>query len=217
MPHTSRRAVIAGAGALAASSAMAQTPAPSPAPAPAPAVPATPLPRVVIETGQGAIIIELAADKAPITSANFLRYVDAKRFDGATFYRAMTLQPKPLTGLLQGGAKNDPAKAFPPIAHESTQQTGLSNKDGAVSMARYAPGTAASEFFICVGDLSSLDADPKQSGDNLGFAVFAHVVQGMEVVKAILADPVSATKGEDSGMRGQILDPEVVMVSVRRL
>ena len=209
MPQTSRRAVIAGAGALAASSAMAQ--------APAPAMPATPPPRVVIETAQGAITLELAADKAPITCANFLRYVDAKRFDGASFYRAMKLQPSPLTGLVQGGAKNDPAKAFPPIAHESTLQTGLSNKDGAVSMARYAPGTAASEFFICVGDLSSLDADPKQSGDNLGFAVFAHVVQGMEVVKAILADPVSATKGEDSGMKGQILDPEVVMVSVRRV
>ncbi|HEX7758246.1 MAG TPA: peptidylprolyl isomerase [Caulobacteraceae bacterium] len=214
MFQTSRRALLAGAGALAASAAAAQTPAQAPAPPPA-ATP-TPLPRVTLETAQGAIVLELAADKAPITAANFLRYVDAHRFDGASFYRAMKLLPQPLTGLVQGGAKNDPAKTFPPIAHESTQQTGLTNKEGAVSMARYAPGTAASEFFICVGDLSSLDADPKQSGDNLGFAVFAHVVSGMDVVKKILLAPVSATKGEDSGMKSQMLDPEVTIVSARR-
>ena len=127
------------------------------------------------------------------------------------------VRQQPLTGLVQGGAKNDPAKSFPPIAHEPTTQTGLSHKDGAVSMARYAPGTAGSEFFICVGDLSSLDADPKQSGDNLGFAVFGHVVSGMDVVKAILTAPVSATKGEAEGMKGQMLDPEIAIVSARRV
>jgi peptidyl-prolyl cis-trans isomerase A (cyclophilin A) len=152
--RTSRRAILAGAGALAATAAAAQSTAPSPSATP----PA--LPRVTLQLAQGAIVLELAADKAPITAANFLRYVDASRFDGASFYRAMKLLPQPLTGLVQGGAKNDPAKSFPPIAHEPTTQTGLSHKDGAVSMARYAPGTAGSEFFICVGDLSSLDADP---------------------------------------------------------
>lgn len=218
-PRTSRRAVLAGAGALAATAAAAQAPAPpSTAPAAAaPPAPPTPLPRVTLQLAQGAIVLELAADKAPITAANFLRYVDARRFDGASFYRAMKLLPQPLTGLVQGGAKNDPAKSFPPIAHEPTTQTGLSHKDGAVSMARYAPGTAGSEFFICVGDLSSLDADPKQSGDNLGFAVFGHVVSGMDVVKAVLTAPVSPTKGEAEGMKGQMLDPEIAIVTARRV
>jgi peptidyl-prolyl cis-trans isomerase A (cyclophilin A) len=208
--------VLAGAGALAASQALAQgTPATAPA-AVAAAGAAAPNPRVILQTAQGPITIELAADKAPVTSANFLRYVDGHKLDGAVFYRAMKVLPKPLTGLIQGGVKNDPARSFPPIAHESTTQTGLTNKDGAVSMARYAPGSAASEFFICVGDLSSLDADPKQSGDNLGFAVFGHVVEGLDTVKAILADPVSDTKGADSGMKGQMLDPEVAITSARR-
>ena len=202
MTHPHRRAVVAGAGALAASSALAQAPAAA-------------LPRVIMQTADGTITIELAVDKAPITCANFLKYVDAKRYDGGVFYRALKLSPQPPVGLIQGGVKNDPAKAFPPIAHESTKTTGLSHKDGAVSMARYDPGTATSEFFICIGDVVSLDADPSQPGDNAGFAVFAHVVDGMDSARKILAAPVSATAGEGS-MKGQMLDPEVAIVSARR-
>jgi len=207
--NASRRVVLAGAGALAASTAVAQTPAAAP-----PA--AAPLPRVAITTGQGVITLELAADKAPITSANFLRYVDAKRFDGAGFYRAMKLLADPLTGLIQGGVKNEAAKAYPPIKHESTLQTGLSNRDGAVSMARYDPGTATSEFFICLGDLSGLDAKGDGTGDNAGFAVFGHVVDGLDVAKKILLSPISPTAGESDGMKGQMLDPEVTIISARR-
>jgi peptidyl-prolyl cis-trans isomerase A (cyclophilin A) len=203
-PVTTRRTALAGAGALAASSAFAQTPE-------TPAV----SPRVTITTGAGAITVELAAVKAPITCANFLRYVDARRFDGGSFYRALKLVPQPPTGLIQGGVKGDPSKTFPPIAHESTTMTGLRHTDGAISMARYAPGTATSDFFILVGDIPSLDADPTQSGDNLGFAVFGHVVSGMDVVKAILASPISATAGEGA-MKGQMLSPEVPIVSARR-
>jgi peptidyl-prolyl cis-trans isomerase A (cyclophilin A) len=205
MPHPHRRAILAGTGGLVASTALAQTPAPA----------ALALPRVVLQTADGPITIELAADKAPVTCANFLRYVDAKRFDGGVFYRALKLSPQPPAGLIQGGVKNDPAKAFPPIAHESTKTTGLSHKDGTVSMARYDPGTATSEFFICVGDIPSLDADPSQPGDNAGFAAFGHVVDGMEAARRILAAPVSATAGEGS-MKGQMLDPEVAIVSARR-
>jgi peptidyl-prolyl cis-trans isomerase A (cyclophilin A) len=204
---TSRRAVLAGAGALAASTAVAQTAPP----------PAASLPRVAIVTGQGSITLELAADKAPITSANFLRYVDAKRFDGAGFYRALKLLADPLTGLIQGGVKNDPAKAFPPIKHESTLQTGLSNRDGAVSMARYDPDTATSEFFICLGDLSGLDAKGDGTGENAGFAVFGHVVDGLDVAKKILLAPISPTAGESDNMKGQMLDPEIAIISARRI
>ena len=200
MTQLTKRAVLAGAGSIAASSAFSQTAA---------------APRVAMQTAAGAITLELAADRAPITCANFLRYVDAKRFDGAVFYRALKLSPQPPAGLIQGGVKNAPDKAFPPIAHESTKTTGLSHKDGTLSMARYDPGTATSEFFICIGDITSLDADPSQAGDNQGFAAFGRVVEGMDVVRAILASPVSATAGEGS-MKGQMLEPEVAILGVRR-
>ena len=203
MRTITKRAVLAGAGALAATAAMAQTPAPA-------------LPRVVLRTAKGEITLELAADKAPITCANFLRYVVAKRFDGAVFYRAMKLGADPLTGLVQGGVKNDPAKSYPPIAHESTRMTGLSHKDGAISMARYAPGTATSEFFICIGDIVSLDADTSHSDDNAGFAAFGQVVGGMDVARAILTAPVSSTAG-DGVMKGQMLEPEVTILKVDRI
>ena len=172
MTHPRRRDALAGALALAATPVLAQAAAP----------------RILIQTALGDITLELAADKAPVTAANFLRYVDAKRFDGASFYRALKLVPSPLAGLVQGGVLNDPAKSFPAIAHESTKATGLSHTDGAVSMARYDPGTATSEFFICVGDLVSLNA----TAEDPGYAVFGRVIQGMDVVRKILLSPVSA-------------------------
>jgi peptidyl-prolyl cis-trans isomerase A (cyclophilin A) len=198
-----RRQVVGGALALAAATpALTQTAAPPP-------------PRVALTTDLGVFMVELAADKAPITVANFLRYVDDKRFDGAVFYRAMKLAPSPPSGLIQGGLENDPARVLPPIAHESTTQTGLRHHDGTISMARYAPGTAASEFFVCVGDQPSLDADPTQSGDNLGFAAFGQVVGGMDVVRKILASPTSPTEGEGE-MKGQMLEPKIKIVTARR-
>ncbi len=216
MAAMDRRAVLAGAGALAASSAYAQ-PQPATSPTPAPAFPAPAAgPHVLVQTAAGAFTIELAADKAPVTCANFLRYVDARRYDGGVFYRALKLLAEPVTGLVQGGLRNDPGKAFPPIAHESTRTTGLSHKDGTLSMARYAPGTATSEFFICVGDIVSLDADPTQPGDNEGFAAFGRVVQGMDTVKSILASPVSPTAG-DGDLKGQMLAPEIAILGARRV
>ena len=210
MTQTSRRAVLAGAGALAATAAAARIAGAQTPPAAPPA-----RPRVTIETAAGVITIELAADKAPVTCANFLRYVDARKFDGQAFYRAMKVMASPPTGLIQAGA--DPANRFPPIAHESTMQTGLTNREGAVSMARSTPNSATADFFICMGDLSSLDANPFNSGDNQGFAVFGRVIDGLDVAKTILSSPVSPTKGEDWGMKGQILDPEIKMTSVKRV
>jgi peptidyl-prolyl cis-trans isomerase A (cyclophilin A) len=171
---------------------------------------------VTLSTADGDIVIELAQDKAPISCANFLRYVDAHRYNHATFYRALKVQADPLTGLVQGGVRHDSQPAFRPIAHESTLKTGLSNRDGAVSLARRAPGTATGEFFICVGDTSSLDADASKPGDNQGFAVFGHVVQGMDVVTKMLLSHVSPTKGADSGMVGQMLDPPIAINTARR-
>jgi len=172
--------------------------------------------RVVLSTSLGAITLDLAADKAPITVANFLKYVDAKRLDGAVFYRAVHAGSGSTTGLVQGGLRNDPTRVYPPIAHESTTTTGLRHIDGVISMARYAPGSAQAEFFICVGDQPYLDADPAQPGDNLGFAAFGRVVEGMEVARAILAAPTSPTEGEGA-MKGQMLSPVVIIVDARRV
>lgn len=171
------------------------------------------LPRVALETSAGRITIEVEAIKAPITAANFLRYVDERRLDGAAFYRAM--QSGPGTGLVQGGVNNDPERVLPPIAHEPTTQTGLSHIDGAVSMARYAPGTATGDFFVSVGPTLSYDAGRSFSVDPDGFAVFGRVVGGMDVVRAILAAPTSPTEGEGF-MRGQMLEPKVVILRAWR-
>ena len=180
--------------------------APTPAPAPA-------LPRVQMETSAGRIVIEVEATRAPITAANFLRYVDERRFDGLSFYRAM--QAAPGAGLVQGGTNNDPERTLPPIAHEPTTLTGLSHVDGAVSMARYAPGTATGDFFVSVGPTPSYDAGRSFSVDPDGFAVFGRVVQGMDVVRAILAAPTSPTEGEGV-MRGQMLAPKITILQAWR-
>lgn len=168
--------------------------------------------RVAIETTAGTILAE-TDPRAPVTSANFLRYVDEGRFDGMTFYRGMVLGPA--VGLIQGGTSGAPDKVLAPIAHEPTSLTGLSHTDGALSMARFDPGTATGDFFIIVGNVSSLDAGGSAPGDP-GFAVFGHVVEGMDVVRRILAAPKSPTEGEGF-MRGQMLEPRIRIVSVRRV
>jgi peptidyl-prolyl cis-trans isomerase A (cyclophilin A) len=173
-----------------------------PAAAPAPV-------RVVIETSEGNITLELETVRAPITSANFLRYVDQRLYDGATFYRAMPGGPG--RGLIQAGV--DHRRRLPPIAHEPTSRTGLSHVDGAVSIARDAPGTATADITIMLGDMTYLDAgrvDPD------GYAVFARVVDGMDTVRRIQAAPTSPTEGEGA-MRGQMLSPRIRIVSARRL
>ena len=172
--------------------------------------------RVALDTADGPILVEVYPDKAPITAGNFLRYVDEKRFDGATFYRASKVPNAPEYGLVQGGVQNDPKRVLKPIAHEPTTKTGLSHVNGALSMGRTAPGTATSDFFICVGDMPYMDADPKQPGDNLGFAVFGKVVEGMDTVKTILAEPTSPTAGEGV-MKGEILAKPVKIVTARRI
>lgn len=168
--------------------------------------------RIALETGMGRIVIE-TDPRAPITAANFVRYADERRFDGAHFYRGMTVAPG--YALVQGGTSALPDRALPPIAHEPTSQTGLSHVNGAVSMAAAAPGQATGDFFIIMGDLSSLDAG-KTAPDDQGFAVFGRVVEGMEVVETILAAPKSPTEGEGV-MRGQMLDPRVPIVTARRV
>jgi peptidyl-prolyl cis-trans isomerase A (cyclophilin A) len=147
--------------------------------------------------------------------SNFLRYVDLKRYDGISFYRAVPVPNEPSQGFVQAGIREDARKILPPIAHESTTKTGLHHSDGAISMARNAPGTATCDFFIIVGDMTYMDANPAAPGDNLGYAVFGRVVEGMDVVKKILAAPRSPTAGVGV-MKGQMLAAPVKILTARR-
>lgn len=199
-----------------AAAAPAQTPPVEPATVPAPVTPAPPPlpkgPRVLLATKAGTITIELARDKAPVTVANFLKYVDQKRYDGTSFYRALNFTAPAPVGLIQGGVRGRSDKVLPGIAHEPTSKTGLSHTDGAVSMARGAVGTAAGDFFIIIGNLNTLDATEKDPG----YAVFGQIVAGMDVVRTILAAPVSATEGTGA-MKGQMISAPIVITSAKRV
>ena len=182
---------------LTAAPVMAQDAAPAPT-------------RVALDTPAGTIVIELDA-RAPLTVANFLRYVDEDRLDGTSFYRAMNLGA--VGGLIQGGASGASDRVLPGVAHEPTSQTGLRHTDGVVSMARFEPGTATGDFFIIVGNnMGSLDA----SASDPGFAAFGRVVEGMDVVRAILASPRSPTAGEGV-MVCQMLEPKIEIRDARRV
>jgi peptidyl-prolyl cis-trans isomerase A (cyclophilin A) len=173
-------------------------------------------PRVVITTTEGPMTLELFADKAPVTTANFLKYVDRKLYDGAKFYRASKPPGQAANdyGSIQGGLQNDPKKVLPPIAHESTLKTGLRHTDGTISMGRHAPGTAQADWFICIGDMPYLDADPKDPG-NPGFAAFGRLVDGKPVAMTILGQPTDPNAGVGA-MKGEMLVKPVRILSIRR-
>src|SRR5437899_2318254 len=167
---------------------------------------------VAIDTSLGRIVVALDRLHAPITAGNFLRYVDTHRLDGESFYRALRVSDG---GLIQGGVRSDTRKLFPPIAHEPTSRTGLHNAAGSIVMARLQPGTAQADFFILASDTPSYDAGAP-GGDADGFAVFGRVVEGMDVVRKILAAPASPTLGEGV-MKGQMLDPPVKIIKAERV
>lgn len=173
--------------------------------------------RVVLQTSEGAIVLELEKDRAPITTRNFLRYVDERRYDNQTFYRALDMAKN--FGLIQAGVTvmKPGQKPIPPIAHEPTTLTGLSHQTGTVSMARRALGTAQSDFFIAVGDMSSLDTQPDKPGDNQGFAAFGQVTEGLDVVMKIMRGPINPALGTKDGMAGQMLANPVRILSARRM
>jgi peptidyl-prolyl cis-trans isomerase A (cyclophilin A) len=174
-------------------------------------------PVVAIKTSLGAIEVQLDAVHAPKTTANFLHYVTTHQFDGATFYRFV---PRKARGggrvtisVIQGGLQMKLGDAglarLPTIPMESTATSGLSNTDGTIAMARdVGPNTASSEFFINLGDDTVLDA--AKFRDHQGYAVFGHVIRGMDVVHRIAA---SHTK-PDPAMTA-LLDPPIAIESMR--
>ncbi len=166
-------------------------------------------PHALIITEDASIEIELYADRAPLTVKNFMRYCLDGRFKNTSFYRAVRDDNQPGAAVkievLQGGLYEDEHPLMlPPIVHESTQQTGILHLDGVISMARYEPGTATSEFFICIGDQPALDAGGKRNADGAGFAAFGRVVKGMDAVRRYWKMPA----------KGQYLDPPVKILDI---
>jgi peptidyl-prolyl cis-trans isomerase A (cyclophilin A) len=169
--------------------------------------------RTRVDTEIGAFVIEVDMAVAPVTVANYLAYVDRRLLDQARVYRVVTLANQPADTrfrieVVQWGLdRPDDDSPLPAIAHETTRETGLLHLDGTVSMARSRPGSAASEFFICIGDQPALDFGGGRNPDGQGFAAFGKVVSGQDVVRALHA------KGEAS----QRLSKPIAIRSVRRV
>lgn len=165
--------------------------------------------KIIVNTEWGAIRIRLDRKHAPVTTTSFTRYIDARLFDSACFYRIVRMDNQPQNKVkievIQGGRYKEEGNGFPPIVHETTQMTGIRHRNGTISMARNEPGTATSEFFICIGKQPELDFGGKRNPDGQGFAAFGKVIRGMKVVKRIhsLTAP------------GQYLEKPVLIQSIR--
>jgi peptidyl-prolyl cis-trans isomerase A (cyclophilin A) len=166
------------------------------------------LPRVVLTTPLGDITVEVDTRSAPVTAANFLRYVDAGHYNYGRFLRTVRLDNQPKDAvpieLVQAVARVD--KAFPPIPLERTSVTGLHHVDGALSMARLKPDSATSHFFICLGNQPELDFGGRNP-DGQGFAVFGRVISGLAIARRIQQSPAV----------GQALKPPIPITKARRL
>ena len=170
-------------------------------------------PHVLIATAYGDVEVELFSGKSPKTVAAFLSYVDAGLYKNSSFYRVQTnenVPPENNAGLIQGGIyKTNPNKLsqLPGILHEPTKLSGLLHVDGTISLARTTPGTASTEFFICIGDQPQFDYNANASGDGQGFAAFGTVVNGMEVIRKIQNTP----------SHGDAFDTQIKITNIERL
>lgn len=177
-------------------------------------------PRVRVQTEVGDIVLELDAERAPNTTANFLKYVDAGHYDGGTFHRTVKMDNQPESAVkievIQAGVAADKAnQRFPAIALERTSVTGILHKDGVVSMARGTPDSATSGWFITINDQPSLDFGGARNPDGQGFAAFGRVVSGMDVVRKIQAAPSSTNMSTNA--QAQRLTPAITVVKVSRV
>jgi peptidyl-prolyl cis-trans isomerase A (cyclophilin A) len=169
---------------------------------------------ILFITPLGDIKITLSP-KAPLSSNDFLTYVTNGFWNGGTFFR--TVRPDndhghPQISVLQAAIAN-PDNAWSPIPHEPTNQTGLRHLDGTVSLTRAAPGTGSgAEIFICIGEQPALDHGGHRNPDGQGFAAFAQVTAGMEVVRQIWRLPATAPS-PDAYTAGQILTDPVTITT----
>jgi len=171
-------------------------------------------PHVLIRTDAGNIELELYPDQAPKTVKAFLSYVDSGLYKNSNFYRVLTDDNQPIdapkANLIQGGlwkTNYKTATSLPGIPHESTRDTKLSHTDGVISLARMEPGTATTEFFICIGDQRGFDFGGENNHDGQGYAAFGKVVKGMSVVDHIY----------NRKAYGQALNPPVVIQNIVRM
>ena len=176
--------------------------------------------RVRVQTELGDIVIEVDPVKAPGTTANFLKYVDAGHYDGGIFHRTVKMDNQPESTVkievIQAGVNPDRAKeGFPAIPLERTSVTGILHKDSVVSMARGAPDSATSGWFICINDQPSLDFGGNRNPDGQGFGAFGRVVTGMDVVRKIQAAPSSTTRTTNT--EAQRLTPPIKILKVARV
>jgi peptidyl-prolyl cis-trans isomerase A (cyclophilin A) len=172
----------------------------------------TKYPQVEIQTAMGDILVEVYPDRAPLSANNFLDHVEKGSYTNSVFYRVVRMDNQPQNQVkievIQGGLYEDELiEAHTPIAHETTEDSGILHKNGVISMARMGPGTASTEFFICVGDQPSLDYQGDRNPDGQGFAAFGKVIGGMDVVKGIQALPDE----------GQYLTEKVMIRSITRV
>jgi peptidyl-prolyl cis-trans isomerase A (cyclophilin A) len=176
--------------------------------------------RVRVQTELGDIVVEVDQAKAPNTAANFLKYADAGHYDGGLWHRTVKMDNQPESTVkievIQAGVNPDQAKAgFPPIALERTSVTGLLHKDGTISMARGAPDSATSGWFICINDQPSLDFGGARNPDGQGFAAFGRVVSGMDVVRKIQNAPSSPERKTNT--EAQRLTPPIKILKMARV
>lgn len=176
--------------------------------------------RVLVQTELGDVVVEVDQARAPITAANFLRYVDAGHYTGGTWHRTVKPDNQPESPVkievIQAGVNPEVAKSgFPPIPLERTSVTGLLHKDGVISMARNTPDSATSGWFICINDQPSLDFGGARNPDGQGFAAFGRVVQGMDVVRRIQNAPSSTNRTTNA--EAQRLTPPIRILKVARL
>ena len=164
----------------------------------------------MIQTPLGSMEVEVDTLRAPQTSRNFLRYVDQGSYRGGRFHRTVRLDNQPENKVkievIQGGLDSVRTKDFSPIKLERTTETGLSHRDGTISMARDGPDTATSDFFICIGDQPELDFGGKRNPDGQGFAAFGRVVRGMDVVRQI----------QTARAQGELLTPPIEIIEIAR-
>jgi peptidyl-prolyl cis-trans isomerase A (cyclophilin A) len=170
----------------------------------------TTLPQVVIETDHGSISVEIDTESAPGTAANFLHYVENGFYDGGRFHRTVTPDNQPNDEIrievIQGGINPErDDERNDPIPLERTSLTNLQHLHGTISMARFAPDSAVSDFFFCIGDQPSLDFGGMRNPDGQGFAAFGQVIEGMDVVRTIQHQP----------HEGQRLTPSVLIRRAR--
>ncbi len=173
-----------------------------------------PNPHIAIKTQFGDIEVELFPKKAPKTVAAFLSYIDSGYYERSNFYRVLNItnQPSdaPKTELIQGGlwlSNNKLARNLKGTPHESTIQTGLLHEAGTISMARNEPGTATTEFFICMDKEKGLDYNGENAPDKQGFAAFGKVVNGMNI-----AEKIYSQKDRD-----QLFTPPITILKIVRL